>query len=215
MKKSLIPSYSVGEEIFNSITHGVGALCSIVGCVILIIKAALGGGAVAIASAAIYGASLIILYTMSTLYHSLTNEAAKRIFRIFDHCTIFLLIAGTYTPYLLLTLGNTWGLVIFCILWGMTILGMILNAVNLERFKRFSMICYIVMGWCIVIVIKPVILALGTTGTILLVAGGVLYTVGILFYRQKHKKYMHSIWHIFVFTASLLHYLSVLFYVIP
>lgn len=215
MKKSPVPFYSVGEEIFNSITHGVGALCSIVGCVILIIKAALGGGAVAIASAAIYGASLIILYTMSTLYHSLTNQAAKQIFRIFDHCTIFLLIAGTYTPYLLLTLGNTLGLVIFCILWGMTILGMILNAVNLERFKRFSMICYIVMGWCIVIVIKPVILALGTTGTILLVAGGVLYTVGILFYRQKHKKYMHSIWHIFVFSASLLHYLSVLFYVIP
>lgn len=215
MKKSPVPFYSVGEEIFNSITHGIGALCSIVGCVILIIKAALGGGAVAIASAAIYGASLIILYTMSTLYHSLTNQAAKRIFRIFDHCTIFLLIAGTYTPYLLLTLGNTLGLVIFCILWGMTILGMILNAVNLERFKRFSMICYIVMGWCIVIVIKPVILALGTTGTILLVAGGVLYTVGILFYRQKHKKYMHSIWHIFVFSASLLHYLSVLFYVIP
>jgi hemolysin III len=215
MKKQAAPAYSLGEEMVHAITHGVGALASVVGCVLLLIKAALGGSAVALVSAAIYGASLIILYTMSTLYHSLTNQRAKRVFRVFDHCTIFLLIAGTYTPYLLLTLGGTLGLVIFCILWGMTILGIVLNAVNLERFKRFSMICYVVMGWCIVVVIKPVVLALGAAGTILMVAGGLLYTIGIFFYRQKQIKYMHAVWHLFVFAASFLHYLSVLLYVIP
>ncbi|NLK39220.1 MAG: hemolysin III family protein [Clostridiales bacterium] len=203
--------YSLGEEIFNSVSHGTGAALAVAGCVLLIIKAAISkSGAVGIVSAALYGASLVILYTMSTLYHALTNKTAKKVFRIFDHCTIFVLIAGTYTPYTLITLRGWVGYTIFSVLWGVTVLGIVLNAVNLERFRIISMVFYIVMGWCIIFAIRPMLSSLDAKGLILLLAGGIFYTGGLLFYKQKNK-YMHSVWHLFVLAGSLCHYFSVMF----
>ena len=206
---------TVKEEIINSITHGLGAVLGVAGTVIAIIWAALYGNAYGVVSASIYGAMLIILYTMSTLYHAFTNETAKKVFRIFDHCSIFLLIAGTYTPFTLVTLNGPLGWTIFGIIWGLAILGVVLNAVSLEKFKVFSMICYIAMGWLIIIAMKPVVTALGTKPVLLLLFGGISYTVGAVFYALKNIRYMHGVWHLFVLAGSILHYFCILFYVLP
>lgn len=206
--------YSLGEEIFNAVSHGAGALLSIAGCVILIVFSAIWSDAYAVVSSAIYGASLIMLYTMSTLYHSITNIKAKKVFRILDHSTIFFLIAGTYTPYTLVTLRGPLGWTIFGIIWGTAAFGIVLNAISIERFRKVSMICYILMGWAIIAAAKPLYQSLSKGGLILLVAGGILYTVGIIFYALKKYKYMHSIWHLFVIGGSILHYFSILLYVI-
>lgn len=207
-------SYTLGEEIFNAISHGTGALLSIAGCVILIVFSAIHGDAYSVVSSAIYGASLIILYTMSTLYHSITNVKAKKVFRILDHSTIFILIAGTYTPYTLVTLRGAVGWTIFGIVWGTAAFGIVLNAISIDRFKKISMVCYILMGWAIVAAVRPLYQNLSKGGLILLVAGGILYTVGIIFYAMKKYKYMHSVWHLFVVGGSVLHYFSILLYVI-
>lgn len=213
MAKAQKKLYTLGEEIFNAVSHGAGAALAVAGCVLLIIRAALSkSGVLGIVSAALYGASLIVLYTMSTLYHALTNKTAKKVFRIFDHGTIFVLIAGTYTPYTLVTLRGWVGYTIFGVLWGVTVLGITLNAVNLERFKVLSMVLYIVMGWCIVFALRPLLQTLDIIGFVFLLAGGVFYTGGLLFYKQKIK-YMHSVWHLFVLAGSLLQFFSVFFWV--
>ena len=206
--------YTLGEEIFNSVTHGVGAGISIAACVLMIIRAAIVGSALQVVSVSIFGASLIILYMASTLYHALANNRAKRVFQILDHCSIFILIAGTYTPYTLIALKPGLGWTIFGILWGLTALGVVMNALSMERFKRISMILYVLMGWCVIAVIKPVYLYLGFWGFILLLGGGIFYTVGIIFYALKTIKYMHSIWHIFVVLGSTSMIFSVLFFLI-
>lgn len=206
--------YTLGEEIFNSVSHGTGALLAIAGCVVLIVFSAIYGGAWEVVSASIYGATLIILYTMSTLYHALTNPKAKRVFRILDHNTIFLLIAGTYTPYTLVSIRGALGWTIFGIIWGVAILGITLNSVNLEKFKKFSMICYIAMGWAIVLAIKPLVQAIPLISTVFLLVGGVCYSIGIPFYKRKQTKYMHSIWHLFVIAGSVFHYFSVFFAIV-
>ncbi len=203
------------EELINSITHGLGALLGIAGTAVAIVWAALFGNVYSVVSVAIYGATLIILYVMSTLYHAFTNETAKKVFRIFDHCSIFLLIAGTYTPFTLVTLNGALGWTIFGIIWGFTVLGIVLNAVSLEKFKIFSMICYIAMGWLIIIAAKPVLAALGWGAVSWLLIGGICYTVGAVFYAMKKIKYMHGIWHLFVLAGSILHYFCILFYVLP
>jgi len=202
------------EELINSITHGLGALLGIAGTAVAIVWAALFGNAYSVVSAAIYGATLIILYTMSTLYHAITNETAKKVFRVFDHCSIFLLIAGTYTPFTLVTLNGALGWTLFGIIWGFTLLGVALNAVSLEKFKVFSMICYIAMGWLIIIAAKPTVAALGWGPVMLLLFGGISYTVGVIFYGLKIR-YMHGIWHLFVLAGSVLHYFCILLYVLP
>jgi len=213
MSKKQAKRYTLGEEIFSSVSHGTGAALAVAGCAIIIIRAVLtGSGTVGIVSASLYGASLIILYTMSTLYHALTNKTAKRVFRIFDHCTIFVLIAGTYTPFTLVTLRGGVGYTIFGIMWGVTALGIVLNSIGLEKFSKISMALYILMGWCIIFAIKPLLAALDTVGLILLLLGGVFYTGGVAFYKLKIK-YMHSIWHLFVLAGSLSHYFSILLYV--
>ena len=217
VKQSEIKFYTLGEEIFNSVSHGVGAGLSIAGCVVAVVKAALHGGAMDVVSAAIFGAMLIILYLMSTLYHAITNDTAKRVFRVLDHCTIFLLIAGTYTPYTLISLRGqnaALGWSIFGILWGLTAFGVVLNAVSLKKFKVIPMILYIAMGWCVVIVLKPLYEAIGLGGLLFLLIGGLCYTAGIFFFSSKIK-YMHAIWHLFVLAGSILHYFSILLYVIP
>lgn len=202
--------YTLGEEIFNSVSHGVGALLSIAGCVVLIVLCAVHKGAMEVVSASIYGASLIILYTMSTLYHALTNKTAKTVFQILDHNTIFLLIAGTYTPMTLCCLNGALGWTIFGLVWGAAIVGIVFSSINLEKFRKFSTLCYIIMGWGIIFAIKPLYESIPKFAVIMLILGGVLYSLGVIFYAKKGCRYMHSIWHLFVIGGSVLHYFSIM-----
>ena len=206
--------YTVGEEIFNSVSHGVGAVLSIAALVLLVVFAVLYSDGYGLAGAIIYGISRILLYTMSMVYHIVQNKTAKKVLRIFDHCSIFILIAGTYTPYLLVTLRGVLGWVIFGIIWGVTLIGVILNAISLEKFKKLSLICYIAMGWGVVLSIKPMAQNLALGGIVLLVVGGVVYTAGVVFYVLKKYRYMHSVWHLFVLAGSVCHYFSILLYVL-
>lgn len=210
-----IPKYTLGEEITNAIVHGVGALLSIAALVLCVVFSAIHGNPYAVVSSCIYGTTLIILYTMSCLYHSFKINNAKRVFRIIDHCSIFLLIAGTYTPYTLVSLNETLGWVMFSIIWGSAIIGIILNAIDLKKFKKISMILYLAMGWAVIFTFKPLLRAIDMSGIYLLLAGGIIYTVGAIFYGiGKKYKYMHSIWHFFVLAGSILHFFSILLYVI-
>ena len=216
MKKSKKPAYTLAEELINSISHGTGALAAAGGMAVLIVFSALQGDVWKVVSSSIYGATMIMLYTFSALYHSFTDGKVKSVFRIFDHCSIFLLIAGSYTPFTLVTLREATpaiGWTLFGVVWGAAIIGIVLNIVSLEKFKVFSMICYIAMGWAVVFAIKPLIANLAKGGMILLASGGLAYTVGIIFYAIR-KKYMHSIWHFFVLTGTILQYFAVLFYVV-
>ncbi len=207
--------YSLGEEIFNSVSHGAGAGLSIAGATVLIVFSAFYSDAWGVVSASVYGASLIILYTMSTLYHAITNITAKRFFRILDHNTIFILIAGTYTPYTLVTLRGALGWALFGVIWGFCVLGVVLNSINLEKFSKFSMICYFAMGWAIVFAIKPMIETLPALSLIFLLVGGAFYSIGAIFYGLKKIKYMHSIWHLFVIGGSIFHYFSIFIAIVP
>lgn len=202
--------YTLGEEIFNSVSHGVGACLAVAGTVVLIVVSAIFSNAWGVVSSCIYGASLIILYTMSTLYHSFTNKRAKSFFRIMDHNTIFLLIAGTYTPYTLYFLHGTIGWILFSVVWGAATLGIVMNSVNLEKARIPSVFCYIAMGWVIIFAIKPLIEAMSVISIVFLVLGGVFYTLGIIFYAIKKVKYFHSIWHLFTIAGSVFHYFSIL-----
>lgn len=206
--------YTLGEEIFSAVVHGIGAGLSVAGLVTMVVRAAKHGSARAVVAAALFGASLIILYTMSTLYHALAPAKAKQVFRIFDHTTIFLLIAGTYTPYALVTLRGALGWTLFGILWGLAAFGIVMDAVMLEKFHKIEMFLYVAMGWCIVLAGRRVIANLAPGGIIFLLAGGICYTVGIIFYKMKKVRYMHSIWHIFVLAGSILHYFSIMLYVL-
>lgn len=201
--------YSLGEEIFNSISHGVGALLSVAGCVVLIVLCAVNQGAMEVVAASIYGASLIILYTMSTLYHALTNEKAKKVFQILDHDTIFLLIAGTYTPITLCILEGALGWIIFGIIWGTAVIGTVFSSINLQKFRKFSTLCYVVMGWGIILAIKPLTENCPKISIIFLLIGGAFYSVGVIFYAKKRYKYFHSIWHLFVVGGSIFHYFAI------
>lgn len=216
MKKenSYLPRYSVGEEIFNSVSHGVGIALACIGLGVLIVMAGLYGDAWAIVSSALYCFTLFVLYLASTLYHAISNRMAKGVLQILDHCSIFLLIAGTYTPFTLITLRGPLGWTMFGVVWGAAIIGIILNAIDIKKFSKLSMVCYVAMGWVIVLAIKPLYMALDLPGIILLGAGGLCYTGGIFFY-SKNNKYMHSIWHLFVLAGSVCHYICIAMYVIP
>ena len=206
--------YTVGEEIFNSVSHGVGILLSVAALTLLIVFAAWKSDGYGLASAIVYGISLILLYSMSTVYHIVQNSAAKRILRIFDHSSIFVLIAGTYTPYLLMCMRNPVGWAIFGLIWGMAALGIVLNSIDLDRFSKISTLCYVLMGWGIVFTLPKITRVIGVQGTALLIAGGVVYTLGVIFYVLKKYRYMHSVWHLFVLAGSICHYLSILLYVL-
>lgn len=211
----VLTRYTTGEEVFNTISHGIGAALSLAGTVILIVLAAMSGNGVALGSVTVYGSSLVILYTMSALYHGVTNYKAKEILRIFDHTSIFLLIAGSYTPFCLIALqGNTRALIVVSVVWVLAVLGIICNAIDLEKAERPSLILYVAMGWAILAVIKDVIQVIPGPGFWLLFLGGVSYTGGIFFFASK-KKYMHGIWHLFVLAGSLLHFICVAVYVMP
>lgn len=204
---------TLGEEIANAISHGLGTGLSIAGMIILIVAAVVHQkGAIAVVSAALYGAGLILLYTNSSLYHSLTNKKAKRVFKILDHCSIFVLILSSYIPVLLVIIGGALGWTWFGICTACTVLGIVLNSINLERWKVLSMVLYIVVGWSAIAILKPLIAAINTKELVLLVTGGVAYTLGLIFYKNKTVKYMHFIWHIFVLAGSILQYFFILSY---
>ncbi len=205
--------YSLGEEIFSSVAHGVGSLLAIAATVLLIVFAAMDGNVLAVVARSIYGATMIILYTMSTLYHSITNPGAKKVFRVIDHCSIFLLIAGTYTPICMGTLLDSDGILILSIIWAAAIIGIVLNAIDLERFKNVSVAAYIVMGLLILIKIGDLVKLVPKGGLVFLTVGGAVYILGVIFYLMKKVKYMHSIWHLFVLGGSVLHFFCILFYI--
>lgn len=211
-----IPKYSLSEELISAISHGIGIGLSITALVLTIVLSAKHHSAIAVVSSVIYGTMLIILYTMSTLYHSFKPTCkAKRVFRVFDHCSIFLLIFGSYTPYVLVAMNGPVGWTIFGIILSATIIGITLNAINLEKFKVLSMICYLCMGWLIIFAFKDICNAVEKNGVILLAAGGIVYTVGaIIFGLGKKIKYMHSLWHFFVLGGSILQFFSIYLYVL-
>ncbi len=206
---------SMGEEIANAISHGIGALLAIAGTVIAIVYACFHGDALSIVSASLYGAGLIILYMASTLYHSITNLKAKRVFRILDHCSIYILILSSYIPISLSLMRGALGWVLFGINAACTVIGVTLTAINMKKFHKLAMVLYIVMGWSIVFLGVPTLLALPKTALWLLLSGGLSYTGGIVFFALKKPKYMHSIWHIFVLAGSVLQYFAFLFYALP
>ncbi len=215
----ILPKYTKGEEIFNMTSHIVGAVLGIVAMVLCIIFAAIRHNGYGVVSSIIYGITMILLYTMSSIYHGLrSNTTAKKVFQVLDHCSIFLLIAGSYTPFALCTLreyDTVLGWLIFAIIWIFAIIGIILNSIDLKRYKKFSMICYLVMGWCIVFKINILPSLLGIPGFVLLATGGIVYTIGAILYGVgKKKKYIHSMFHLCIFFASLLHFLCILLYVV-
>ena len=211
-KKIELPKYKLSEELINSISHGIGAALSIAAFILGLIKADSG---LAIFSVFFYCISSFLLYLMSCLYHALKRNNAKRVFRIIDHCSIYLLIAGTYTPVVLLVLPLGLGWTMFGIVWAMAILGIVLNAIDLKKFKNISMILYLVMGWCIIFSFKTLWNSMNHTGIYLLLLGGITYTLGAIIYGiGKKKKYMHSIFHLFCLVASVCFFLSIYIYIL-
>lgn len=215
----ILPTYSKGEEIFNMVSHIVGSVIGIVTLIMSIIISTMNGNVYGIVSSIIFGLTIIVLYTMSSIYHGLKSELkAKKIFQIIDHCSIFLLIAGSYTPFCLCTLREyniALGWTIFGIIWGLAILGIVLNSIDLKKYKVFSMICYLIMGWCIVFKINVVLELLGKVGFTLLLLGGIAYTIGAILYGLgKKKKWMHSIFHVACIIGTVLQVLCVMLFVI-
>lgn len=218
LKDRVLPTYTKGEEIFNMTSHIVGGALGVIALVLCVTFAIIHHNVYGIISAIIYGVTMISLYTMSSIYHGLKpNRMSKKIFQIIDHCTIFLLIAGSYTPFLLCTFRQydaRLGWTLFAIIWGAAILGIVLNAIDLKRYKVFSMICYLAMGWCIIIKVAILPELLTILGFVLLVSGGMAYTIGAIFYGfGKTRKYMHSIFHLFIVLGSLLHFFCILLFV--
>ena len=214
----ILPTYTKGEEIFNMTSHIVGGVLGIVATTLCVIMAALNHNVYGIVSGAIYGVTMILLYTISSIYHGLSpKRMSKKVFQVLDHCSIFLLIAGSYTPVALCTIRSVspfHGWLIFGIIWGAAALGITLNAIDLQSTKKFSMICYLLMGWCIIFRVDLLLKSMHRNGIILMVAGGIAYTIGAVLYGiGRKKKYFHSIFHLFIVLGSLLQFFSILFYV--
>ncbi|MHC6180654.1 PAQR family membrane homeostasis protein TrhA [Clostridium sp. JNZ X4-2] len=207
--------YTRGEEIANAVTHGIGALLSIAALVLLIVFSVEKGDKWYVISYTIYGISMFILYLGSTLYHSITNVKAKRVFRIFDHASIYLLIAGTYTPFTLTILRNSVGWTIFWIIWILAILGIIMKVFWVGKYEIASTLLYIFMGWIIIFAMKKLLVLLSPAGIALLVAGGIIYTVGAVLYMMNKIPYNHAIWHIFVMGGSTCHFFCIFLYLFP
>ena len=214
-ESTAIARYGLLEEILNSVTHGAGALISIAGLVLLIVFSSIYGQATHIVSCTIYGTTLVLLYTASTLYHGFQKPSIKHIFKIFDHSCIYILIAGTYTPFMLVTVRGVLGWTIFGIVWGLTILGIVFKAFFVNRFKIVSTVAYVLMGWLVILAIKPLFHALPGGGIFWLISGGLAYTIGTIFYAWKKLPFNHAIWHLFVLTGSVCHFFAIMFYVVP
>lgn len=220
LRDRILPEYTKGEEIFNMVTHIVGASFGIVALVLCVVFSAIHKNAYAVVSSAIYGVSLIVLYTMSSIYHGMSPKkvTTKKVFQILDHCSIFLLIAGSYTPFCLVMFreyNTALGWTIFGVIWAMAVLGIVLNSIDIKSYKKFSMICYLGMGWCIIFTANLLPKLLGIPGLILLVAGGIAYTIGAIFYGfGKKKKYIHSVFHLFILLGSVLQFFCILLFVV-
>lgn len=208
------PTYTLAEELISAISHGIGIFLSIAALVLCVITAAKHGNTIGVVGSCIYGTTLIILYTMSTLYHSFKQGSkVKAVFRIFDHCSIFLLIFGSYTPIVLSAIGGALGWTMFGILLALAIAGITFNAINLEKYKKISMACYLLMGWMVIFTLKPAIDAVTAKGMIILAIGGVIYTIGAIIYGVgKRVKYMHSLWHFFVLGGSIVQFFTILWF---
>ncbi len=220
LKERILPEYTKGEEIFNMTSHIVGGAWGIAYLVLCVIMAALHHNPMGVVASAIYGAMVIILFTMSSVYHGLKPSTGKKVFQIIDHCSIYFMIAGTYTPIALCAVREqnpAAGWVLFGIVWGMTVLAATFTAIDLNRYKKLSMIAYLGMGWCVVGFWGITYRAIGFYGALFLIAGGILYTLGAVLYAMGKKKkirYMHSVFHLFVNLASLCHFFCILFYVV-
>jgi hemolysin III len=207
--------FSLAEEIAHAITHGIGLLLSIAALVMLVVFASLRGNAWHIVSVSIYGSTLILLYAASTVYHALPSSRAKGVWRHLDHAAIYLLIAGTYTPFALVNLRGGWGWSLFGVVWGLAVLGVVFETVATKRLRMLSLVLYLGLGWLGAIAVKPVLSAVATGGVILMVLGGLAYTGGVVFYRWRKLPYNHAVWHVFVLVGSACHFFAILFYVIP
>lgn len=210
-----IPKYTLGEELISAISHGVGALMGVAILVLCIVKSCNPFSGYKLASSIVFGLTVMLLYLMSCLYHSLKVNKAKRVFRVIDHCTIFLLIAGTYTPYTLVALNGALGWWIFGIIWGIAVVGIVLNAVSLKKFAKLSVVCYLFMGWMIIFAYQHMVNALHPNALSLLIWGGIAYSVGAILYAiGSKKKYFHSVFHFFCLLGTLLHFFSIYLYVL-
>lgn len=207
--------YSVSEEIAHTVTHGIGALLSIAGLAILIFFSSLNGNVWHIVSSSVYGISLIILYSASSMYHAISHPKAKMVLQQLDHAAIYLLIAGTYTPFLLVSLRGAWGWSLFAVIWSIAVTGIVLEFVDAKRFKKLSLWLYLGLGWLVLLAVKPMLTQIEAGGLILLLLGGLSYSLGVIFYVRKEMAYHHAIWHLFVLVGSVFHFFSVLLYVIP
>ncbi len=218
LKDRILPDYTNGEEIFNTVTHIVGGGFSVIACALCIIFSAIKGDVMLVVTTAIYGGALIVLYCVSSVYHGLYLCNGKKVMQVIDHCTIYFLIGGTYTPIALSALTKVsvgLGWTVFGIVWGLCAVAAVFTAIDLEKYSKLSMICYILTGWCIVIFLKPTLKALGTESFLWLLAGGIAYTVGAVFYAIGSKKrYMHGIFHLFVMAGSILQFVSIFFYIV-
>ena len=214
-KSQHVSGYSCAEEIANSITHGLGMLLSIGGLAVLVGFASVRGNDWHITACSIFGATLILSYGSSTLYHSIPLPAAKRVLKVIDHAAIYLLIAGTYTPFTLINLRGPWGWSLFGTIWGLAIIGVVLKVTMLGRIRGISTAIYLAMGWIVLVAIKPMLSAVEAGGLLLLLMGGLAYSAGVIFYAWQRLPYNHAIWHLFVMTGSLCHFFAILFYVIP
>ena len=220
LKDRILPDYTRGEEIFNMVSHIVGGGFGIIVLALCLIKSFLNHNAYQITSSFIYGISMITLYTISSIYHGLIPVTAKKVFQVIDHCSVFILIAGTYTPIALCSFRTYnsllgWGILIF--VWIMTVLGVTLNAIDLKKYALFSNICYLAVGWCVIVVINHAIKAIGTDGFWWLLSGGIAYTVGAILYGiagHSVHRYMHSLFHLFVLLGSILQFICVFFFVL-
>ena len=217
-KDRALPDYTRGEEIFNMLSHALGAGFGIVALVLTVVASALAGNPWSVVASAIYGSTMILLYTVSSVYHGLRPNMGKRVMQVIDHCTIYLLIAGTYTPVALgaiRTYSMTWCWVLFGVVWGCAALGAVFTAIDMKRFEKLAMILYLGMGWCIVMAAKPAMASIPTPGLLWILAGGVAYTVGAVLYGLgKRHRYMHSVFHVFVVAGSILQFFGIFFYVI-
>lgn len=207
------PSSTPGEEIANSVTHGIGAGLSVAALVILVVFGARQGDAWRVVSFSIYGSALIALYLASTLYHAFRNPKIKRWMKLLDHSSIYLLIAGTYTPIMLTVMRGGWGWTLFGIIWGLALAGIIFKLRFIGRFKKLSVSIYVAMGWLIVIAVKPMLATVPPGMLMFMLIGGVCYTFGVVFYLWKSLPYHHAVWHLFVLGGSITHFFGILFFI--
>lgn len=207
--------YSLGEEIAHAVTHGLGVILAIVGLTVLVARAAVYGTTLHVTACAVFGGTLVLMYTASTLFHSIPLERPKQILRVIDHSSIYLLIAGTYTPFTLITMQGSWGWTLFAIVWTLAVFGVAFKLFYTGRYEKLSLAIYLAMGWCIVLAGQPLVHGMQMGGLVLLGLGGLSYTGGVAFYVWERLRYHHAIWHVFVLGGSVLHWFAVYFYVLP